>query len=105
METEKKHKKYRKILEVKKKLTNPEKIVCIRKRLADFDIVFVETDYAGYQELIKKLKLEYLQERQGMLLSGKALRCQEQILVKVEKTVISGKVIFAKYFIISFFSD
>ena len=85
---------------MKKNLANPEKIVCIRKRLADF-----ETDYAGYQELIKKLKLEYLQERQGMLLSGKALRCQEQILVKAEKTVISGKVIFAKYFIISFFSD
>ena len=40
-------------------MTNPEKIVCIRKRLADFDIVFVETDFAGYQELIKKLKLEY----------------------------------------------
>ena len=43
------------------KFNEPNKIVC------------KITDFADYREFIKKLKVEYLHERQGMLLSGKAL--------------------------------
>ena len=46
------------------KFNEPNKIVC------------KITDFADYRELIKKLKAEYLHERQGMLLSGKALQRQ-----------------------------
>ena len=38
-------------------------------------------------QLVKKLKVEYLQKRQAMLLSGKALQRQQQMLLKTGKIV------------------
>lgn len=58
-------------------MTNPIKTVC----KTDFDIEKLKTEYI---ETIEKLKAEYLQEKQRMLLSGKALKRQQQMLVKKE---------------------
>ena len=46
-----------------------------------------KTDSFGCHELVEKLKAEYLQERQEILLSGKAFQRQQQMLVKIGKTV------------------
>lgn len=47
----------------------------------------VKTNSPGHQELIKKLKIKYLHEKQEMLPFGKMLQLQQQMLLKTWKQV------------------
>ena len=36
---------------------------------------------------LNKLKAEYVEEKQGILLAGKPVQCQQEILVKIGETL------------------